>query len=61
MSFSYNTIEEAVADLRAGKIILVSDDEDRENEGDMICAAEFATGENVNMMASHANEPEPCP
>ncbi|MBR4322598.1 bifunctional 3,4-dihydroxy-2-butanone-4-phosphate synthase/GTP cyclohydrolase II [Treponema sp.] len=54
MSFSYNTIEEAVADLRAGKIILVSDDEDRENEGDMICAAEFATGENVNMMASHA-------
>jgi 3,4-dihydroxy 2-butanone 4-phosphate synthase/GTP cyclohydrolase II len=54
MSFNYNTIEEAVADLRAGKIILVSDDENRENEGDMICAAEFATQENVNMMASHA-------
>lgn len=54
MSFSYNTIEEAVADLKAGKIILVSDDESRENEGDMICAAEFATQENVNMMASHA-------
>ena len=54
MSFQYNTIEEALADLRAGKIILVSDDEDRENEGDMICAAEFATPENVNLMASHA-------
>lgn len=54
MSFSYSTIEEALADLRAGKIILVSDDEDRENEGDMICAAQFATQENVNIMASRA-------
>ncbi|MBR0099806.1 MAG: 3,4-dihydroxy-2-butanone-4-phosphate synthase, partial [Treponema sp.] len=54
MSFNYNTIEEALADLRAGKIILVSDDENRENEGDMICAAEFATQENVNLMATHA-------
>ena len=54
MSFEYNSIEEALSDLRAGKIILVSDDEDRENEGNMICAAEFATPENVNMMASHA-------
>ena len=52
--FEYNTIDEALADLRAGKIILVSDDEDRENEGDMICAAEFATTENVNFMASKA-------
>ena len=50
----FNTIEEALADLRAGKIILVTDDEDRENEGDMICAAEFATAENVNLMASRA-------
>ncbi len=54
MEQKYNTIEEAVADLKAGKIILVSDDEDRENEGDMICAAEFATQENVNLMASYA-------
>ena len=54
MSFNYNTIEEAIADLRSGKIILVSDDETRENEGDMICAAEFATPQNLNMMASHA-------
>ena len=54
MEQKYNTIEEAIADLKAGKIILVSDDETRENEGDMICAAEFATQENVNLMASYA-------
>lgn len=51
---AYNTIEEAVEALRNGEIILVTDDEDRENEGDMICAAEFATTENVNFMAVHA-------
>ena len=39
----YNTIEEALRDLREGKVILVTDDPDRENEGDLICAAEFAT------------------
>lgn len=52
--FQYNTIEEAVQALRNGEIILVIDDENRENEGDMICAAEFATTENVNFMAAHA-------
>ncbi len=52
--FKYNTIEEALEDLKAGKIILVSDDETRENEGDMICAARFATQKNVNLMASYA-------
>ncbi|MBQ6987211.1 MAG: bifunctional 3,4-dihydroxy-2-butanone-4-phosphate synthase/GTP cyclohydrolase II [Oscillibacter sp.] len=52
--FHYNTIEEALDALRAGKLILVSDDENRENEGDLICAAEFATLENVNFMAVHA-------
>lgn len=51
---NYNTIEEALDDLKKGKIILVTDDEDRENEGDMICAAEFATQQNVNLMASYA-------
>ncbi|MBQ0051359.1 MAG: bifunctional 3,4-dihydroxy-2-butanone-4-phosphate synthase/GTP cyclohydrolase II [Treponema sp.] len=50
----FDTIEEALADLRAGKLIMVTDDEDRENEGDLICAAEFATPENVNFMASFA-------
>ena len=48
------TIEEALQDLREGKLILVIDDPDRENEGDLICAAEFATTENVNAMASLA-------
>lgn len=51
--FQYNTIEEAVEALRKGEVILVTDDEDRENEGDFICAAEFATTENVNFMAMH--------
>ncbi len=50
----FDTIEEAIADLRAGKLIMVTDDEDRENEGDLICAARFATPENVNFMAANA-------
>lgn len=52
--FKYNTIEEALEALRQGKIIVVTDDEGRENEGDLICAAEFATTENVNFMATYA-------
>lgn len=52
--FEYNTVEEALEALRNGEIILVTDDENRENEGDMICAAQFATTENVNFMAVHA-------
>ena len=51
--FSYNTIDEALEDLRKGRIILVTDDDDRENEGDFICAAQFATTENINFMATH--------
>ena len=50
----YGTIEQAIEDLRQGKIILVTDDPDRENEGDMICAAQFATQQNINFMAVHA-------
>lgn len=49
----FDTIEQALEDLRAGKIILVTDDPDRENEGDFICAGEFATTENINFMATH--------
>ena len=49
----YNTVEEALEELRKGHIILVTDDADRENEGDFICAAEFATTENINFMAIH--------
>ena len=51
--FRFSTIPEAVEDLQAGKIIMVTDDEDRENEGDFICAAQFATTANVNFMATH--------
>ena len=54
MEIKYNTIEEALEELRQGKIILVSDDENRENEGDMICAAQFATQANINFIATHA-------
>lgn len=54
MAKEIGTIEQAVADIRAGKVILVIDDPDRENEGDLVCAAEFATPENVNLMASEA-------
>jgi 3,4-dihydroxy 2-butanone 4-phosphate synthase/GTP cyclohydrolase II len=53
MMFKFSSIEEAIADLRQGKIILCTDDPDRENEGDFICAAQFATTENVNFMAVH--------
>ncbi|MEO0734625.1 MAG: 3,4-dihydroxy-2-butanone-4-phosphate synthase [Bacteroidota bacterium] len=48
-----NTIEEAVSDIRAGKIVIVVDDEDRENEGDFVCAAERITPEIINFMATH--------
>ena len=51
--FQFNTVEEALEALRQGRIILVTDDPDRENEGDFICAAEFATTENINFMATH--------
>ncbi|MCI7125606.1 MAG: bifunctional 3,4-dihydroxy-2-butanone-4-phosphate synthase/GTP cyclohydrolase II [Agathobaculum sp.] len=54
MSHPYSTIEQALEALRAGRIILTIDDPDRENEGDMICAAQFATTENVNFMAKYA-------
>ncbi|MDD5950143.1 MAG: bifunctional 3,4-dihydroxy-2-butanone-4-phosphate synthase/GTP cyclohydrolase II [Lachnospiraceae bacterium] len=54
MAKQIGTIPEALADLQAGKVILVIDDPDRENEGDLICAAEFATQANVNFMASDA-------
>ena len=48
----FDTVEQALEELKRGKIILVTDDEDRENEGDFICAAEFATTENLNFMAT---------
>lgn len=49
-----NTIQEAIAEIKEGKIVIVVDDEDRENEGDMICASELITPELVNFMAKEA-------
>ena len=49
-----NTVQEAIQELQLGHLILVVDDPDRENEGDLICAAQFATPANVNFMATHA-------
>ena len=50
----FDGVEECLEALRKGEIVLVTDDADRENEGDCICAAEFATKENVNFMATYA-------
>ena len=50
---AFHKIEEALEDLKKGKIILVTDDAERENEGDFICAAQFATTENINFMATY--------
>lgn len=50
----FHTIQEALEDLKAGRMIMCIDDPDRENEGDLICAARFATTENINFMATHA-------
>lgn len=52
-NFLFNTIEEAIEDIRKGKLLIVVDDEDRENEGDFICSAELITPEIVNFMAKH--------
>jgi 3,4-dihydroxy 2-butanone 4-phosphate synthase/GTP cyclohydrolase II len=49
----FATVEEAIEDLRRGRMIVILDDEDRENEGDLCCAAEFVTPEIVNFMATH--------
>lgn len=51
--FQFHTVEEALEEMREGRIVLVTDDSDRENEGDFICAAEFATTANINFMATH--------
>lgn len=52
-NYQLNTIEEAIADIKAGKVVIVVDDEDRENEGDFICAAECVTPEIINFMITH--------
>ena len=52
--FKFSTVEQAIEDIKAGKMVLVTDDEDRENEGDLIMAAEKVTPEDINFMATHA-------
>src|SRR6201987_2660301 len=51
---AFASIDEAVADIREGRMIIIVDDEDRENEGDLVCAAEKVTPEIINFMARHA-------
>ena len=53
MSYTLNTIDEAIEDIKAGKVIIVVDDENRENEGDFVCAARSVTPEIINFMATH--------
>jgi len=52
--YKFSSIEEALEDIKNGKMVVVVDDEDRENEGDIIIAAEKASQENINFMATHA-------
>ena len=47
------TIEEAISDIQEGKMLILVDDKDRENEGDLVVAAEFASAETINFMATH--------
>lgn len=54
MSIKFDSVEEVIAAIKAGEMVLVTDDEDRENEGDLICAAAKATPEIINFMATHA-------
>lgn len=54
MEYKFDSIEEIVEEIRKGHCVIMQDAENRENEGDYICAAEFATPENVNLMASEA-------
>src|ERR671912_1999382 len=51
---TFGTVEQAIADLRAGRFVIVADDEDRENEGDLICAAQLVTPAMVNFMIRRA-------
>src|SRR2546421_11521922 len=51
---SFASIKDAAADIREGRMVIIVDDEDRENEGDLVCAAEMITPEKINFMARHA-------
>ncbi len=51
---SFSRVEDAIQDIRDGKMVIVADDEDRENEGDLVCAASLVTPATINFMATHA-------
>ena len=55
-TINFDTIQSAIDDIRNGKMVVVVDDEDRENEGDLVMAAHFATPEAINFMITHARE-----
>ena len=54
MKFEFDTVESVLKDIRQGKMVIVTDDENRENEGDLVCAAEKVTPEIINFMITHA-------
>ena len=54
MDFAFDPVEAVIGDIRAGKMVIVTDDENRENEGDLVCAAELITPEKINFMITHA-------
>lgn len=54
MEFKFDSVESAIADIKQGKLIIVTDDENRENEGDLVCATELVTPEKINFMITHA-------
>ena len=58
LSMPFAPIEEALADFRAGRLVIIVDDEDRENEGDLACAAELVTPEIINFMAREGQRPD---
>ncbi len=67
VEYKFNTIDEALEDLEKGKMVILVDDEDRENEGDLCMAAEKVTPEAINFMAKYGRgliclslTPEPC-
>lgn len=53
----FDSIESAIEDIKNGKMVVVVDDEDRENEGDLLMAAEFATGDDINLMVKYGRGP----
>ena len=54
MNFEFDSVESVLEDIRQGKMVIVTDDENRENEGDLVCAAEKVTPEIINFMITHA-------